>query len=578
MGKDLGEFLTHLKLQRLSGTRSYGRGVEYHAQGRVGRITQRKGSISATVSGTHPYRVRIWIDEDSSGIDYSCTCPVGSDGDFCKHLVAAGLAWMERREKSPDRETLGSDLETWLQGLDKKKLIKIILDHAAKDDDFSDHLELRATLRNNANGLDMKKIKKLLHNAITIRGYVDYHNAYDYSCRVEHAIQYLDQLLGEGHAAQVAELAEYAISRMEASLERVDDSDGYMGGFSRDLMDIHHRACLASRPDPKKLAQKLFIRELLSQWDFFSGAAVTYADVLGPEGLAEYKRQTLDAWAELPELHPGGRVRDFDGKRFRMTHMMEALARQEGDVDLLLSIKQRDLSHAGAFLDIARINYDAGRTDEAISWAERGLAAFPDYRSHDTADFLAGLYHDRGDHDRAMDVIWRSLEQSTDIRRYRALKDIAGKLGRWPLWRTKALEHIRGRILEEKAKHRGRGAAYRPDHSLLVDIFLQDKDFAAAWSEAKEGGCRSELWLKLAAARAKDHPDDALTVYRNHLDRILTHADKRIYQEAVKVLGKIRKIMLGSGDEQAFKDYLGRIRTANKRRRSFLVMLEGIGS
>jgi uncharacterized Zn finger protein len=39
----------------------------------------------AKVQGTRPYRVELWIEEGD--LEYSCTCPVGADGEFCKHCV-----------------------------------------------------------------------------------------------------------------------------------------------------------------------------------------------------------------------------------------------------------------------------------------------------------------------------------------------------------------------------------------------------------------------------------------------------------------------------------------------------------
>ena len=57
--------------------------------------------------------------------------------------------------------------------------------------------------------------------------------------------------------------------------------------------------------------------------------------------------------------------------------MMEALARQSGDLEALLAVKSRSLSFAYDFLQIAESCRKAGRADLAIEWAERGVRAFP---------------------------------------------------------------------------------------------------------------------------------------------------------------------------------------------------------
>ncbi len=79
-------------LRDMAGGRSFERGQEYFSEGCVRGLAEHAGTITAKVQGTLDYRVKLWIKK--GGIDYSCTCPVGADGDFCKHCVAVGLAWL----------------------------------------------------------------------------------------------------------------------------------------------------------------------------------------------------------------------------------------------------------------------------------------------------------------------------------------------------------------------------------------------------------------------------------------------------------------------------------------------------
>ena len=81
----------------MAGARSFERGEDYFLNGQVKALTEDEGTITAKVQGTRPYRVELWIEEDD--LEYSCTCPVGADGEFCKHCVAVGLAWLENIEQ-----------------------------------------------------------------------------------------------------------------------------------------------------------------------------------------------------------------------------------------------------------------------------------------------------------------------------------------------------------------------------------------------------------------------------------------------------------------------------------------------
>ena len=58
-------------LRRLAGSRSYARGEEYFNAEAVERIVETDGKITATVQGSHPYRVALWAG--SKSIDYSCS-------------------------------------------------------------------------------------------------------------------------------------------------------------------------------------------------------------------------------------------------------------------------------------------------------------------------------------------------------------------------------------------------------------------------------------------------------------------------------------------------------------------------
>src|SRR3989337_428474 len=83
-------------LRRLAGPRSFERGESYFEDGRVGSLVEDKGKITAFVHGSSKYRVKLW-NEDGN-LEYECSCPVGQDGDFCKHCVAVGLTWLAGNE------------------------------------------------------------------------------------------------------------------------------------------------------------------------------------------------------------------------------------------------------------------------------------------------------------------------------------------------------------------------------------------------------------------------------------------------------------------------------------------------
>ena len=97
MGTPFASILHRDALQKLADTRSYARGRDYFERGKVQSLTRRKSRLTGVVVGETAYSVRVWVKDES--LAYSCSCPQGEEGHFCKHCVALSLAWLAEAEK-----------------------------------------------------------------------------------------------------------------------------------------------------------------------------------------------------------------------------------------------------------------------------------------------------------------------------------------------------------------------------------------------------------------------------------------------------------------------------------------------
>lgn len=580
MASNLESVLDRRSLRRMAGARSFERGEEYFADGQVGALVEHQGTIVAKVQGTRLYRVRLWCESGELG--FMCTCPVGADGAFCKHCVAAALVWIEGRHPAAHGKSRSKpavtmqDVRAHLATLNKGTLADMLIDQAMEDDRLRQRLLMKVA-RKGPKGLDVATYRRAIDEAVDVDGFVDYRDACDYARGIEEAIDSVEELLKDGHAAEVIELAEHALESVEDAIESVDDSDGHMGGILERLQEIHHKACKKAKPDPETLARRLFDWELRTDWDTFSGAARTYADVLGEKGLAVYRKLAGADWAKVPVLGTGRDDSQKYGKRIRITHIMETLASLAGDVEALVAIKQRDLSSAYSYFQIAETCKGAGMHDLALEWAERGVKAFPVRTDGRLRELLAREYHRLKRHDEAMALIWTEFTESPALERYRILKAHADRIGLWNPWREKALEYLRETIAKAKdgRKDDGWGRYVAADHSDFVRIFLWEKDVEAAWREAGAGGCSDGLWMELAGKREKDHPEDVLPVYKRQIERTLNRKNNQAYREAVALLRKIRGLTVRIGDETRFTRYLASVRATHKPKRNFMKLLGG---
>jgi uncharacterized Zn finger protein len=113
--------------------------------------------------------------------------------------------------------------------------------------------------------------------------------------------------------------------------------------------------------------------------------------------------------------------------------------------------------------------------------------------------------------------------------------------------------------------------------SELVRIFLWEGDNETAWQEATQGGCSEALWMELAAKREADHPEDALPIYQDQVERLTAQMGKQAYQQAVGLLRKVREVMTRLGREEELAAYLASVRATHKRKRNLIKLLDAAG-
>ncbi len=585
--------ITKEKLRELTDSGSWDRGVGYFEQGRVFRLMVDGTTVIAKVIGTHEYKVELWAGEDR--IHGACTCPMGDEGVFCKHCVATGLECLEKGigELHPGEgpshstdpgeggpETGVTHLETireYLSGEDREELIEIIVAQAKLDESLLRRLATRAAM-SKGEGPSIEAFKRAVDEATSSIGFVGYEASFDFATSVNEVLDEIENLLHEGHAEEVVELSEYAVEAVEGALDHVDDSSGMLGDVLYQLEELHQEACVAAEPDPKALAESLFLHEITSGYDAFSGAAQTYADVLGEEGLAEYRRLAEEKWRGLPKLKPGGEG-SYGHSRYALRRIMESLAEAEGDIEELVAIKSRDLSRPYNYLDIAEIYRGDRQYNKAMEWAEKGLAAFPDSLDPGLREFLANEYHRRGRHSEASELMWGGFSAQPNLNTYKRLKEHAERAGDWPRWREHALAHMAEQAESQNADDAGRRWSWqRPaDGTQLVKVYLWEKDSDAAWQAAQKYGCWREQWLELAALREDDHPRDAIKIYQGKVARLVQLTKNAAYRDATRLVRRIQKLTDRLAEQDKFEQYIDSLRIEFKRKRNFMKMLREFG-
>lgn len=563
----LGQVFSAKGLRKLTDLRTLVRAADYFQDGRVELGPVGPDSARATVRGTMPYQVELRAAGGRPA--WECDCPVGAEGRFCKHAAAVAMA------VNPAAGDLGGHLRPaarpdpglsdYLASLGTEALVDLLLEQAAADARLRDRLTARAAAAAGASVDEGVWRKRITAAFRAPGGFVPYRRAGDWAAGVGDLIDGLVDLLDAGHAEAVVRLAERAHQRADRASGSVDDSDGWLTGISLRLAALHLRACKVSRPDPVQLARRLADLELTTELRGFHRAAADYAEVLGPAGLGEYRR-VLEARRQALPPDAG----EWSLERFALREARIGVALAAGNPDELIAVKHDDLKSPDDYREIAAALHGAGRVEEAIDWARRGLQAFGrrHWQTGPLRDLCASLLRGHGEEEAAVRLYWQAFAEAPSLGAYRQLLAEAGE-GAAHL-RQRALTLLRTRAAGPTPQT---GASASP----LVEVLLYEGEADEAWETAVAHGCEGRLWLPLARAREAAHPLDAVAVYEREAFAQIDTKTNDGYRNAVKHLVAIRRLADAAGDPEVFARILARVRTEHRPKRNLMALLDAEG-
>lgn len=467
---------------------------------------------------------------------------------------------------------MSADLLTpWLKKQTKAQLIKLIEAHCAEDADFLESLQLQAAAATPKKNLD--KIKRSIRNAYWIDDFVHWNETNSYSCKLDKVTETLRTLIEKGQSAMVIELVEYAMDCWVEAIQSIDDSDGGMGMALDELHELHLCACRNAAPDPETLAEDLFTIGRTSKWESFYSAYTAYASVWREVGKQRYRQLVEADWNKLPQLKPGKEdPQQYENKSRWLSNLMIQFAKEDGDFERELTLRQRDLSNAWNFLKIAERCEEENEIDQTLEWVDAGLKHFTDDKR--LLEKQAELYWALERCDDALAVWWRLFENNRTLETYSRLVTRARERRQVAQWQSKALDSIRADIAQRKKTNNQWTIA---THSLLVELFLWEGDIEQAWREAVDGDCAKALWLQLCEKREKEHPEEVYPIYLKLAAGEVTLKKNDAYRYAVRLISKARKLAARVEQIEAYQAGFRKIKLTHKAKRNFMKYLSEAG-
>ena len=583
MALGLADVLTLRSVRELAEARTYARGEAYFHDGAVGLLEADAFEVSAGVQGTQRYHVRLAVGTGDE-LEYECDCPVGDDGIFCKHAVAVALSWLENAGEEvfrpPDREsgksrrkrkTHAEQIREFVETLSESSLREWLVEAADRDRGLRDKLLLTAKARA---GTGAPALMSIVRQAARLSGYLDWRQAGDYADRLADLTRLLDERIVDGDP-KLVEIIEEAIALAHEALGHIDDSDGLVMPAIMQLRAVHERACKSLDTAPVPLAERLFRFQTTGDWDTFHSVLPAYESALGSSGLGRYRELVEAAWKRVPALGPETPRTQFDISRFRIEHAMEELAEFSGDVEALIRVKSHNLSSPHAFLELAELLRHHGRHDEALAWAEKGIAAFDEERNDDLVDFCIHEHLRRGNAGLVESLAWQRFVRQPGSDAYFQLAGVAKRIARDETLAARALEHLWALVRAEEAPNAKRLPGWqRPIRSALVTIHLRQNEPEKVWETFCGGPVDVRLWDKVAAMRGKTHPDDAVGIYRQTLPHAVAAGTRGAqYGDAFAIVKAMRDLRSAQGQDALFRQELAQFRATWRAKRNFIKLL-----
>ncbi|HEV2361050.1 MAG TPA: SWIM zinc finger family protein, partial [Acidimicrobiales bacterium] len=130
--EELGERLSLEQIEKLAGNSTLDRAMSYQEQGRVEAVHRTGSTVTALVRGTVPYRVKLDLRAPP---EWSCNCPVGVEGKFCKHCAALAIELLDAGDGESRGEKAGheSSLVDPVRELTREQLEEIVMSAAGRD-------------------------------------------------------------------------------------------------------------------------------------------------------------------------------------------------------------------------------------------------------------------------------------------------------------------------------------------------------------------------------------------------------------------------------------------------------------
>ncbi|WP_176012888.1 SWIM zinc finger domain-containing protein [Victivallis sp. Marseille-Q1083] len=566
---NLKELITRQNLRKEAGDVYFKRGLDYFKAGQVQTLHLNDGRIEGKVAGSRFYHCS--IESDGNGwFSGECSCPLGDDGEFCKHLVALGLAFIEGFETPQPTSGKRSkfDLAAFLKAQSKEELMTLLSEAAKLHPDLLEFFRM-SYLPDDPDSLRRELLQKIDH-LLELAEECSYVDCYgDEGDEIDENFEQLRQELGQltqtmkrVPSSLMLELAEYAIK--EALKREGGDDENGLDELIGELLPFYFDAVTKGAGKPLEIVENMIEWEAANPWGALGKIGRYFMDA--PQRIVNaWEKIAQRQWKEMPELPMGART---SHKRELIEKRLLQRTRINCDKELELKILQKNQSSPEQVLALSRQLFRLDRYDEILPLLQKAHDHFKG--DHDILNALVNELIRCDRKEEALALAWNCFERYPDCRYgYEFLRSTARYCHKSKVYLAKALDFLRNRLAS--------GDQAISARTEMVNILIGEKDYPQALEVAEGGLCAHQTLYCLADAIAETRPEASARLIKRPLDQYLPQVGDRFYAESVRLLKLYQKYLTAAGERERFQQEILAIRLQYKPRRKFIGMLDKEG-
>ena len=620
-GKDPFADVSWVDLNRWAGGKIVGRGKGYQNDGAVEDLARTAGGgLIAWVDGTRRYAVHVERDSQG-GLLSACTCPYEGT---CKHAVAVVLEYLQCLEKGTpvrtarkddkrfgefeidaDEDDDGNDefdgeeektsargrgggFDSYLEGLSREDLLRLVRDMAERRPQVREELEDRKAVSQGKTGALVRSVRLKIREAAAEPGWRNRWDRYgdfpDYS-----GVQSgLAALLEAGYADEVLNVAE---ELLEAATLQVEESydEGDMG------LEVAGCAAVVAKAlerSPRQVAGKiLWVLDMLDRdsHDLFFPLKRFLERSHAKKHWGEAADVLLKRLGALKPSRPGDEWQS-GRERERLSNTVILALENAGRQDEIVPLCEREAKITGSWDRLVKRLTEAGRLDEAEAAVFEGLKAAEGKRGGNEWSLRSLLLQVRG---KKGDRLGEAALRVDDFLRrpwlggYEACQKSTLRGNLWPRVRQGLMRFLESGAfpwtekdwplpdtgLTPPALPRGRAL---PMRGVLIDIAIHEKqpDQVLRWYDMKpEDAVGAGRMDQVAEAVMEFAPDRAVALWKRLAEWEISKVQPSAYEAAAGYLRKLSGLWSKQGRQAEWKTYLEGLRDVHRKKRRLMDVL-----